>query len=99
MTQDFNARGAATALADDCASNAGKASIDAFVAACATRSTADGAGFAKDLTKLAWQRRRELNHPFSNRVESPDLLPADEGKDAIAHALRLDATTCQLEKQ
>lgn len=85
------------AKTDDFAAN--QASIDAFVTACAGRATADGPGFAKDLTRLASQRRREFNDQFSNLVESPDLLPADKVKDAIPHAFRLNATTCQLEKQ
>lgn len=85
------------AKTDDFAAN--QTAIDTFVTACANRAGADGASFAKDITKLASQRRREFNDQFSNLVESPDLLPNDKLKDAVPHAFRLNATTCALEKQ
>jgi hypothetical protein len=85
------------AKTDDFAAN--QTTIDTFVTACANRATADGVNFAKDITKLASQRRREFNDQFSNLVESADLLPNDKVKDAVPHAFRLNATTCALEKQ
>jgi len=73
--------------------------VEAFVNACEARSKSDAAGFAKDLTKLASQRRREFHAQFESIVESDALLPADKLADTAPFSFRLNATTCVLEKQ
>jgi hypothetical protein len=73
--------------------------VDAFVSACATRASSDGPAFAKDLVKVASQRRREFIDEYGPIVESPALLPDDSMSDTKPHTFRLDPKSCKLVKQ
>src|SRR5262249_10462974 len=73
--------------------------VDAFVTACSGRASTDGAAFAKDLVKVASQRRREFIDEYGPIVESPALLPDDSMSDTKPHTFRLDPKTCKLVKQ
>ncbi|MBK8942093.1 MAG: hypothetical protein IPM79_31935 [Polyangiaceae bacterium] len=78
------------------------AKVETYVKACndRARSTvqADKETFHVDLLKIMSQRRAEFVEKYEAVVESDWLVPSDN-LNSVPHAIRLGATTCQLEDQ
>lgn len=74
--------------------------INAYLKACATRSSDAADKFNEDVLTIVAQRRNEFRIHFEPVVESKLLLPTDNGSaETNPGTWRLSAATCELEKQ
>lgn len=74
--------------------------INNYLKTCATRGSDAVGKFNEDVLTIVAQRRNEFRAHYSHLVESPLMLPADNGSaQTAAGTWRLSAATCELERQ
>lgn len=91
------AKGLAARLRDEGDFSKHEATLESFVKACVDRKGKNATAFTEDMVKIVSQRRVEFVERYASVVESPWLIPTDR-LGSRPHAVRLSATTCEIEK-